>query len=111
MSTARNDILQGTLTLLVLKTLASEGPAHGYAIASHIQRISGYLLRIEDGSLYPALRRMSLAGWLRREDGRTETRRAATFYALTPAGYRQLEEELQRWAVLRKGVSRVLHGD
>jgi PadR family transcriptional regulator len=108
MSTARNDILHGTLTVLVLKTLASEGLTHGYAIASYIQQVSGHLLRIEEGSLYPALRRMSRAGWLRSEVGRTETRRPATFYALTPAGYRQLEEELARWACLRKGVSRVL---
>jgi len=108
--TAPHDVLQGTLTLLVLRSLARLGPAHGYAIAAYIERTSGHLLRVEQGSLYPALRRMSGAGWLRAEDGRTETKRAATFYALTAAGYEQLHTEVRRWTRLRDGVSRLLRG-
>ena len=104
----RNDILQGTLVLLVLRTLASQKRMHGYAITSHIQRVSSDLLRVEEGSLYPALHRMSQAGWLRSEWGTTEKNREARFYSLTSKGRKQLAREEATWAKLTQGVTRVL---
>ncbi len=104
----KNDILQGTLALLVLKTLAGTRRMHGYAITTHIQRISDDLLRVEEGSLYPALHRMEQQGWLRSEWGITEKNREARFYALTAAGRRQLAQEEASWARLTEGVGRVL---
>jgi len=108
MSRARNDILQGTLALLVLKCLAAQGRMHGYAITSHIQRISDDLLRVEEGSLYPALHRMEQQGWVNAEWGTTEKNREARFYSLTVAGRKQLAAEQEQWARLTDGVSRVL---
>ena len=105
----RNDVLQGTLALLVLRTLSAQGPLHGYAITSHIQRVSAELLRVEEGSLYPALHRMEQDGWLRSEWGTTEKNRQARFYALTAEGKRQLVREEEGWARLTEGVQRVLH--
>jgi PadR family transcriptional regulator, regulatory protein PadR len=104
----KNDILQGTLALLVLRTLASQKRMHGYAITTHIQRASADLLRVEEGSLYPALHRMEQHGWLRSEWGLTEKNREARFYALTPKGRRQLALEEESWARLTEGVGRVL---
>ncbi len=104
----RNDVLQGTLALLVLRTLAAQGPMHGYAITAHIQRVSADLLRVEEGSLYPALHRMEQEGWLRSEWGTTEKNRQARFYSLTPAGEQQLAREQESWIRLTTGVSRVL---
>ena len=105
---SRNDILQGTLVLLVLRTLASQKRLHGYAITSHIKRVSSDLLRVEEGSLYPALHRMEQAGWLKSEWGVTEKKREARFYALTPKGRTQLAREEATWARLTQGVTRVL---
>jgi transcriptional regulator len=105
---AKNDILQGTLALLVLKTIAAQGQMHGYAITAHIQRVSADLLRVEEGSLYPALHRMAQDGWLRAEWGTTEKNRQARFYTITAAGRKQLELEEESWARLREGVQRVL---
>src|SRR3954463_4316888 len=104
----RNDILQGTLALLVLRTLDAQGPMHGYAITSLIQRASADLLRVEEGSLYPALHRMAQDGWLRAEWGTTEKKREARFYTITAAGRAQLDRELESWNRLRQGVTRVL---
>jgi PadR family transcriptional regulator, regulatory protein PadR len=104
----RNDILQGTLVLLVLKTLAHGRRMHGYAITGHIQRVSSELLRVEEGSLYPALHRMAQDGWLRAEWGVTEKNRQARFYVITTAGRRQLAIEEETWARLWNGVQRVL---
>ena len=104
----KNDILQGTLVLLVLRTLASQGRMHGYAITSHIQRVSDDLLRVEEGSVYPALHRMTDEGWLRAEWGTTERKREARFYTITAAGRKQLAAEEASWARLRDGVQRVL---
>lgn len=104
----KNDILQGTLALLVLKTLDAQGAMHGYAITSHIQRVSDELLRVEEGSLYPALHRMAQDGWLRAEWGTTEKNREARFYTITAAGRKQLALEEESWARLRDGVARVL---
>jgi PadR family transcriptional regulator len=107
MAKPRSDVLQGTLTLLVLKTLA-RGRLHGYAITSHIQRVSDELLRVEEGSLYPALHRMEQGGWIRSEWGVTETNRRARFYSLTPMGRKQLAEEVEHWGRLTAGVGAVL---
>ena len=104
----KNDILQGTLPLLVLKTLAANRKMHGYAITSHIHNLSSDLLRDEEGSLYPALHRMEQLGWLRAEWGVTEKNRQARFYSLTPKGRRQLATEEESWARLTSGVGRVL---
>ncbi len=108
MARQRNDILQGTLALLVLKCLAAQGAMHGYAITAHIQRVSAELLRVEEGSLYPALHRMEQQGWVKAEWGVTEKNREARFYNLTPAGRKQLAAEQEQWARLTDGVSRVL---
>ncbi|HWC98928.1 MAG TPA: PadR family transcriptional regulator [Candidatus Sulfopaludibacter sp.] len=108
MGTKKNDILQGTLALLILKTLATQKRLHGYAITSHIQRVSEQLLRVEEGSLYPALHRMEQDGWVRAEWGTTEKNREARFYSLTPLGRKQLAREEQNWARLTDGVARVI---
>ena len=108
MITKRNDILQGTLALLILKTLASGKRMHGYAITTHIQRTSDQLLRVEEGSLYPALHRMEQEGWLRADWGRTEKNREARFYTLTAQGRRQLLQEEESWRRLTEGVARVI---
>ena len=104
----KNDVLQGTLALLVLRTLAAQGAMHGYAISAHIQRVSNELLRVEEGSLYPALHRMEQDGWVRAGWGVTEKNRQARFYSLTAAGRRQLAAEQESWARLTEGVTRVL---
>ena len=103
-----NDRLQGTLDLLVLKTLASRGRMHGYGITLHIERISEDVLRLEEGSLYPALHRMTQAGWLTAEWGASEKNRRARYYTLTAAGRRQLAQEEKDWSDLTAAVSRVL---
>ncbi len=108
MGARRNDILQGTLALLVLQTLASGRKMHGYAITAHIHRISDQLLRVEEGSLYPALHRMEQDGWVRAEWGTTEKNREARFYSITPNGRQQLGSEQQSWRRLTEGVARVL---
>src|SRR5579862_2096824 len=108
MTKPRNDILQGTLALLVLKSLAARGRLHGYAITRHIQAVSADLLRVEEGSLYPALHRMEQDAWLKGEWGVTDKNREARFYTLTAAGRRQLAREQLNWSRLSEGVSRVL---
>lgn len=108
MSASKNDILQGTLTLLVLKTLATSKRMHGYAITTRVQRVSADLLRVEEGSLYPALHRMEQQGWLKSEWGVTEKNREARFYSLTAQGRKQLALEEENWARFTEGVGRVL---
>ena len=108
MPKAKNDVLQGTLDLLVLRTLSAAGAMHGYAITAKIHRLSAELLRVEEGSLYPALHRMEQEGWLRASWGKTETNREARFYELTAKGRKQLEAERKSWARLTEGVGRVL---
>src|SRR5215471_11289706 len=103
-----NDRLQGTLDLLVLKSLAARGPMHGYGLTLYIQSIAGDALRVEEGSLYPALHRMTQEGWINAEWGASENNRKARFYSLTGAGRRQLEAEERRWAELTGAVSRLL---
>jgi transcriptional regulator len=104
----RNDILQGTLAMLVLKTLAVRGALHGYAITQHIQEVSADLLRVEEGSLYPALHRLEQEEWIEGSWGTSDTGRQARFYALTRAGRKQLAAEEASWARLTEGVERVL---
>jgi transcriptional regulator len=104
----KNDILQGTLALLVLRTLEARPKLHGYALTSHIQSVSKDLLRVEEGSLYPALHRMEEEGWLRSEWGTTEKNRQARFYSLTAKGKKQLKRERESWDRLTEGVDRVL---
>jgi transcriptional regulator len=106
--TKKNDILQGTLALLILRTLASGKRLHGYAITAHIQRVSDQLLRVEEGSLYPALHRMEQEGRVRAEWGKTEKNREARFYSLTAQGRRQLTQEQESWNRLTEGVARVM---
>jgi transcriptional regulator len=108
MGRTANDTLKGTLGLLVLRTLATSGRLHGYAITTHIHAASTELLRVEEGSLYPALHRMEQQGWLRSSWGMTEKNREARFYELTAQGRRQLAAEQESWARLTEGVSRVL---
>lgn len=108
MSSKKNDILQGTLILLVLKTLAAHRKLHGYAITSHIHTVSDQLLRVEEGSLYPALHRMEQEGWVKAEWGKTEKNRDARFYTLTPRGRKQLQQEEDSWQRLTEGVARVI---
>ena len=108
MPSSKSDVLQGTIDLLVLRTLDVRGALHGYAITQHIQRGSADLLRVEEGSLYPALHRMEQAGWIRGRWGTTEKNRQARFYAITAAGRRQLAQERESWERLTDGVSRVL---
>jgi PadR family transcriptional regulator PadR len=107
MAKAKGDVLQGTLDLLILKTLRN-GPMHGYGIASHIERISDELLRVEEGSLYPALHRIEQTGWIRAGWKLSESGRQARYYRLTPAGLKQLAAEEERWQKLTRGVSKVL---
>jgi PadR family transcriptional regulator PadR len=104
---SKNDLLQGTLALLVLKTLA-RGPQHGYGITLHIQMVSKDFLRVEEGSLYPALHRMEQDGWVSAEWGMSENNRRARFYHLTAAGRKQLAEEEKNWARLTEAVAQVL---
>jgi PadR family transcriptional regulator PadR len=108
MSKQNNDILQGTLSLLVLRALEARGRMHGYALTSHIQKASAELLRVEEGSLYPALHRMEQEGWVRSEWGVTEKGRKARFYSLTSKGEKRLAVERESWQRLTKGVSRAL---
>lgn len=108
MTRKRNDILQGTLAMLVLKTLAVRGALHGYAVTQHIQEASAELLRVEEGSLYPALHRLEQEGWIEGSWGTSDTGRQARFYALTRAGRKQLADEEKSWARLTEGVERVL---
>jgi len=103
-----NDRLQGTLDLLILKTLAARGRTHGYGITTHIQAVAGDALRVEEGSLYPALHRMEQAGWLRAHWGLTASNRRARFYAITAEGRRQLQFEERSWEALTAAVNRVL---
>jgi PadR family transcriptional regulator PadR len=104
----KRDQLQGTLDLLVLRTLSGGGPMHGYAITERVVQVSGDILRIEAGSLYPALHRMEEAGWVTSKWDLSENNRRARFYALTAQGRRRLADEEKHWARLAGAVGRVL---
>ena len=105
------DVLQGTLDLMVLRTLDVLGPQHGYAIAARLEQTSGGALQLNMGTLYPALMRLEQRGLLRGAWGTTETNRKARFYSLTPAGRRQLAQERADWDRMAAIMERVLRGD
>jgi transcriptional regulator len=107
MANARTDLMQGTLELLILKTLAGES-MHGYGIAQRIHEAVDDLLKIEDGSLYPALYRMEERGWINSEWGVSENNRRAKFYKLTRAGRKQLDGERANWERVSQAITRIL---
>jgi transcriptional regulator len=107
MPTTKSELLQGTLDLLILKTL-SAGTLHGYAVAQRIQDRSDDVLVVEEGSLYPALYRMEEKGWIAAEWGKSENNRRAKFYSLTRAGRKQLEEETALWERIVRAIGLVL---
>jgi len=107
LSKANPDVLQGTLDLLILKTLV-RGPQHGYGIACHIQQVSEEALRVEEGSLYPALHRIEQAGWISAEWGTSDNNRRAKYYRLTAMGRKQLAKEEENWTQLTRAVAKVL---
>ncbi len=110
MTPKQADSLQGTLDLLVLKTL-EQGPMHGWGITLHIERVSDALLRVEEGSLYPALHRMEREGWIRAEWGVSENNRKARFYRLTARGRKQLTAARESWERVTGAVALVLNFD
>jgi PadR family transcriptional regulator PadR len=103
----RSDLLQGTLDMLILKVVAL-GPIHGYAIAQRLQQMSGAVLQVQQGSLYPALHRLEKRRWLRAVWAASETGREARFYTLTPVGRKQLDEQRAYWDRLSAAISGVL---
>ena len=107
MSKGNPDVLQGTLDLLILRTLA-RGSQHGYGIAVHIQQVSDEVLRVEEGSLYPALHRIEQAGWISSEWGRSENNHRAKYYRLTAVGRKHLAQEEENWDRLTRAVAKVL---
>ena len=107
MANDRTDLLQGTLELLILNTLA-RSPMHGYGIVQRIHEAAEDLLKVEDGSLYPALYRMEERGWIKSEWGVSENNRRAKFYKLTRTGQKQLEAERANWKRISKAVTRIL---
>src|SRR5688572_25478904 len=108
---ARAGVLQGTLDLMVLQTLDSLGSLHGYAIASRLEQVSGGALQLNMGTLYPALMRLEQRGLLRGNWGTTETNRKARFYAVTPAGRRQLAREKDAWERMAGIIHALVHGE
>jgi PadR family transcriptional regulator, regulatory protein PadR len=104
----RIELLQGTLDLLILRTL-QPGPAHGHAIAKAIERSSADVLQVEQGSLYPALHRLIKRGWIAAEEGTSENNRRAKFYKLTAKGRKQLTVETGKWDKLAAAIARILH--
>jgi PadR family transcriptional regulator, regulatory protein PadR len=102
------DLLQGTLDVLILKTLSWGRPMHGYAVARWLRQVSDDVLQVEEGSLYPALHRMERRGWVESEWGLSENNRRAKFYRLTPAGRQQLRAEAGTWETFAGAVAKVL---
>ncbi|MFL6198325.1 MAG: PadR family transcriptional regulator [Thermoanaerobaculia bacterium] len=107
MNRAKSDLLQGTLDMLILKTLALE-PAHGWGIAQRIQQVSRDVLQVNQGSLYPALYRLEHQGWIAAEWGTSENNRKAKFYRLTQEGRRQLDAETENWERVSDAIDRIL---
>lgn len=108
---SKTDVLQGTLDLMVLQTLDSLGPLHGYAIAARLEQVSRGALQLNMGTLYPALMRLEQRGLLRGNWGTTESNRKARFYGLTPAGRRQLSKEKQAWDRMAAIMHSLLRGE
>lgn len=107
---AKSEVLQGTLDLIVLKTLESMGPMHGFGIARRIEQVSQDLLSMNQGTLYPALLRLEQRGWITSKWGTSENKRKARFYSLTKAGRKQLEQETENWEQMAALISRLLAG-
>jgi PadR family transcriptional regulator PadR len=107
MNKAKSDLLQGTLDMLILKTLAL-GPAHGWGISQRIQQVSRDVLQVNQGSLYPALYRLEHQGWIAAEWGTSENNRKAKFYSLTQEGQRQLDAETENWERVSAAIDRIL---
>ena len=106
----KSEVLQGTLDLLVLKTLDTMGPMHGWGIAKRIEQVSGQVLYLNQGTLYPALLRLQQRGWISSEWGISENNRRARYYSLTRAGRKQLEVESKNWERIAAIIRRVLEG-
>jgi PadR family transcriptional regulator PadR len=104
----RTEIPPGTLYMLVLRSLARLGPMHGYGIAQHIQQMSADVLQVEEGSLYPALQRMLIKGWVTAEWGQSDNNRRARYYKLTPAGRKQLGVEISEFEKVMQAITRVI---
>jgi PadR family transcriptional regulator, regulatory protein PadR len=110
MAREKTDVLQGTLDLLVLKTLEAMGPMHGYGLAQRIEQISASALQVNQGTLYPALLRMEQRGWIRSEYGVSENNRKARYYSLTKAGRKRIATEEDEWRRMTAIVARFLEG-
>ena len=108
MPESKSDVLQGTLDLMVLKTLESMGSLHGYGIARRIEQVSGNTLSLNQGTIYPALLRLEQRGWVKSEWGTSETGRRAKFYLLTRSGRKQIEQETENWERIASTMARFL---
>jgi PadR family transcriptional regulator PadR len=104
----RNEIPPGTLYMLILRSLASLGPMHGYGIALHVQQTTDSVLQVEEGSLYPALQRMLIKGWVKAEWRRTENKRRARYYTMTPEGRKQLAAEIKQFDLVMSAIRRMI---
>jgi len=111
MTGGKEDILRGTLDLLVLKTLETLGPLHGYGIARRIEQVSEHLLHLNQGTLYPALLRLEQKGWINSKWGTSDNNRRARYYALTAAGKKQLVREAESWERISGVIARLLQGE
>ena len=110
MSQAKAEVLQGTLDLMVLKTLDTLGPLHGYGIARRIEQVSENLLQMNQGTVYPALLRLQQRGWITSKRGASENNRRAKYYSITRAGRKQLALETQNWERISAVIARLLRG-
>jgi transcriptional regulator len=108
MGEQKSDVLQGTLDLMVLKTLESMGPLHGYGIARRIEQVSANSLSMNQGTIYPALLRLEQRGWIKSEWGTSETNRRAKFYSLSRTGRKQIEHEIENWERIAATMARFL---
>jgi len=108
MGESKSGVLQGTLDLMVLKTLQSMGPLHGYGIARRIEQVSGNALSLNQGTIYPALLRLQQRGWIKAEWGTSETNRRAKFYSLSRIGRKQIEEQTENWERVAATMARFL---
>jgi PadR family transcriptional regulator PadR len=111
MTLPKTEVMYGTLDLLVLKTLEALGPLHGYTISQRLHQVSGEVLRLNQGTLYPALLRLEHNGWIASEWGTTENNRKARYYAITKAGRKQLQKEAGNWAQAAEIINRVLQSE
>lgn len=110
MTQPKSEVLQGTLDLLVLKTLETIGPMHGWGVSRRIQQVSDNALQLTQGTIYPALLRLEQRGWIEAEWGTSDQNRKARFYSITKAGRRQLREESESWERMMAIINRVLEG-